>query len=113
MLHTRIGVKSERLAQFRVYCTDGTIRRHLGYRERKLRRPFISLLLGNGFWSGIPILSEAVGSYTFEDLRKEVGQRLVRAYQTTEARSGIKERIRAATTFDELLDIVLDPTALG
>jgi len=55
-------------------------------------------------------LSEPVGTFGFEDLQREVRKRLVPAYQTTAARRHIKARIMGATTFDDLLDVVLRPT---
>jgi hypothetical protein len=89
------------------YCADETIRRVIGFRDKRLSRPYTGILFLNPTWTGIPILSEPIGTYDLEDLKREVRRCLVPAYQTTDVRRGIKDSIYSAQNFDELIDVVM------
>lgn|GEM_PF-2183526 len=109
-LFNRLGIRRGVLERTDVYCADGTIRRIEKYDRVRLAPPYPSVLFLNPFCTGEPVLSEPLRTYKFEDLRGEVRKRLVPAYQTTEARRHIKARVLGASTFDDLLEVVLRPT---
>jgi hypothetical protein len=87
------------------YCSDGTIRKLLGYSDRKLAPPYSALLFFNPCWTGVPVLSDPIGKYKLEDLKKKARRCVGDPYWHPDTRREIKGGITAAQTFSDIVDV--------
>lgn len=58
----------------------------------------------------VPVLSDPIGTFDFDDLKKQAVRLVAHGYQTTDARRYIKQRILMAGSIGALVDVVLRPT---
>lgn len=104
---TNLTLKRKTFDQCVVYCHDLTLRKILRHEEMRLEPPFWSLLFFNPFYSGIPILSEPIGTYEFRELKLLVAKRIRHMRHSIVAGGPeLKAQLERATTFDDLLDLV-------
>lgn len=104
---TNLAKRKGNLAKIVVYCPDNTKRTIVGHTDVRIEPPYWSLLVLNGFVSGIPVLSDPIGTYEFRELKLLVATHIRRVrHSITGGGPELKERLERATTFDDLLDIV-------
>jgi hypothetical protein len=108
-IFTRLGAKDKILSRLTVYLADGTTRNLLGYEDWKGQGALIWRLLGNGFWNGVPILSEPTGQYEFKELKEEVRQRMKRYMISAGIWKEFLAVWKTSKTFDDLVDLILRP----
>lgn len=94
------------LHKLRVYLGDGTIRSILRYDDRRPHPPWLLHLFGEGFWSGIPIFSEAISIYDLSELKQEVLRRVSSILPTGEAKEEFELKLIDVQTFDDLFALV-------
>lgn len=104
---TNLAKRKGNLAKIVVYCPDNTKRTIVGHTDVRIEPPYWSLLVLNGFVSGIPVLSDPIGTYEFRELKLLVAKHIRRVRHSI-AGGGpeLKAQLERATTFDDLLDIV-------
>ncbi len=105
-IFTRLGSRPKTLSRLEVFLLDGTVRKLLGHSNVRFEKPYIWILLGNGFRSGIPILSEPIRTYDFETLKQEIRKRCYRDLPPGVARKEFNEIYNRATNFDEIFPLV-------
>lgn len=83
------------------------MRKILGHKDTRMELRLSDLIYWNPVYSGIPILSEPIGTYEFRDLKLLVAKHIRRVRHSI-AGGGpeLKAQLERATTFDDLLDIV-------
>lgn len=94
------------LHKLRVYLGDGTIRSILRYDDRRPHPPWLLHLFGEGFWSGIPVFSEAISIYDLSELKQEVLRRVSSNLPTGEAKEEFELKLLDVQTFDDLFALV-------
>lgn len=109
---TSLGYRDLRRGRYepRAFCSDGQIRRVVDFADRRLCAPWISILLLNPHWMAVPVLSEPIETYDFDDLKKQAVRLVAHDFQTNYARKYVKQRILAACSLEALVDVVLTTT---
>jgi len=100
------ALRAKTLATVRAYCPDFTLRRVVGFRDRRLEGPLLSALLLNPSHSGLYVLSEPSGTFSIEELKAAVLDNLEPWMDSERERLQLRGRVRGSSTYDEIFQSV-------
>lgn len=105
--YNRLAAKRRIVDRFVVFCPDGTKRKMLGHRDIRMEFWLWDLLFWNPTYNAIPILSEPIGTYDIRELKTLVAKNIHRFRQSIcGGGEELRLKVKEASTFDDLLDIV-------
>lgn len=107
--YTKLALRKGILTGAMCYCSDGKVRRTIGFSDQRHERDVWGLIFLNPLYSGVPKFSEPERSFEIGELRAVIRMGLSSWIPAAGSATSFAQRLANAETFEALFALVKAP----